>query len=373
MRADSLMAIGRIPVIDSVVSDTADRGDTVDVYGSDWLQQKGTGWIRIDSATAQKDMDTASWDSVQISAIIPASAFDGSHSIQVFNSDSFGDTVPIFIASSCTIPTITRHATGICTVGVAVSWDHAQTGTVDSVTISPALPSGLSLAKTGANIGRISGTPLAASPKTAYVLTAWGCSGSGTTNPGDTITVILLPPGTMAYVTGNLRDTVGTAQTRDSLVVTGGGAIDSFRISPALPAGLALDSTTGAISGTPTRRSIDSLGYTVTAYNSAGTATTTIGIKIVSMIDSIRPVSGRVGSVFTVYGVNFGETAGSFWLNGIDCGFPKTWTPTGGSDTVPAGSPRGYYSPKVVPNGGAYRDSSRYGFRVKAPAITGGE
>ena len=52
-------------------------------------------------------------------------------------------------------------------------------------------------------------------------------------------------------------------------------AQSGYHISPSLPAGLNLDTTTGIISGTPTAAS-PMTTYTVTAYNADGSATTTI-------------------------------------------------------------------------------------------------
>ena len=52
-----------------------------------------------------------------------------------------------------------------------------------------------------------------------------------------------------------------------------GGAAVSWSISPALPAGLALDMTTGAIGGTPNATAAPQI-YMVTAQNLAGQSTT---------------------------------------------------------------------------------------------------
>jgi gliding motility-associated-like protein len=54
-----------------------------------------------------------------------------------------------------------------------------------------------------------------------------------------------------------------------------------YTISPALPAGLVFNSTTGTISGTPTALS-PAVIYTIKAYNSGGIGTATISIKVVS-------------------------------------------------------------------------------------------
>jgi len=57
-----------------------------------------------------------------------------------------------------------------------------------------------------------------------------------------------------------------------------------YSISPALPAGLNFDSTTGSISGTPTALSPQTT-YTITATNSSGSNTATVDIAVISSTD----------------------------------------------------------------------------------------
>jgi hypothetical protein len=63
------------------------------------------------------------------------------------------------------------------------------------------------------------------------------------------LTVTQLP--VFTYVTNPATYTVDAAITENTITSTG-GAIDSFTVSPQLPAGLSLNKTTGAITGTPT-------------------------------------------------------------------------------------------------------------------------
>ena len=53
----------------------------------------------------------------------------------------------------------------------------------------------------------------------------------------------------------------------------------SWSVSPSLPAGLSLDSSTGAISGTPTAIT-SSASYTITASNTGGSTTASITIEV---------------------------------------------------------------------------------------------
>lgn len=77
-------------------------------------------------------------------------------------------------------------------------------------------------------------------------------------------------------ITGVQYDTIGKPITPIIPTNTGTGAI--YTVSPSLPAGLSVDSTTGIISGTATGVK-GSTVYTITATNSAGTGTFQISIE----------------------------------------------------------------------------------------------
>jgi hypothetical protein len=74
--------------------------------------------------------------------------------------------------------------------------------------------------------------------------------------------------------------TSGVAATTFTPVTTSGGlGTNTFSITPALPAGLSLNSSTGAISGTPTTASI-STSYTVTVTDSSSTVSSTFSLSV---------------------------------------------------------------------------------------------
>jgi hypothetical protein len=92
-------------------------------------------------------------------------------------------------APSCNAPTVEYGSAIVCTVGVAMIVDDpTTTGTVDSIKAISTMPAGLSVTKTGASAGRVSGTPLVAVSKAAYQIRAWGCASSA--DDYDTITII---------------------------------------------------------------------------------------------------------------------------------------------------------------------------------------
>ena len=85
-------------------------------------------------------------------------------------------------------------------------------------------------------------------------------------------------PAGLTYSRTAATYTVGVA-IADNVPSSTGGVIDSYSISPALPAGLSIDAGTGVISGTPTAAS-PTTTYTITGGNCVADTTTTITITV---------------------------------------------------------------------------------------------
>ncbi len=84
-------------------------------------------------------------------------------------------------------------------------------------------------------------------------------------------------PSNLHYPQASISAMVGTSIATDTPTVN--GAVTSWSVSPVLPAGLSLSNTNGAISGTPTVAKAQA-AYTVTASNSAGSASTSVQISV---------------------------------------------------------------------------------------------
>ena len=166
-------------------------------------------------------------------------------------------------------------ATAVYIKGTAITPNSPTSsgGAVTSYSVSLALPAGLSLST---STGIISGTPTAVTATASYTVTASNAAGSTTATL--TITVEDAAPAGLAYTTGTAVYTVGTPIPANSPISTG-GAVTSYGVSPALPAGLSLSTSTGVISGTPT--AVTAAGsYTITASNSTGSTTATLTITV---------------------------------------------------------------------------------------------
>jgi hypothetical protein len=163
------------------------------------------------------------------------------------------------------------------TVGTAIAQlNPTVTGTPTSYTVSPGLPAGLALNGTS---GAISGTPTAVQAATNHTVTATNSGGSTTASVS--IRVNDVAPA-IAYANSTYSFTTELPITAVTPTATG-GAIVTWTIAPALPAGLAFSATTGAISGTPTAASAAS-NYVITATNSGGSDTFDLAIGVQSAV-----------------------------------------------------------------------------------------
>ncbi|RZT36612.1 kelch repeat-containing protein [Cupriavidus agavae] len=172
-----------------------------------------------------------------------------------------------------------RDQSVVYTLGVAIP-ANAPTSTGGAITayaISPALPAGLVI---DALTGMISGTPSAESVATPYTVTGSNAAGSVTTTLTLSVQRPVLPPASLTYPAPTLSLTRGVAMTAVLPSLTGGAA-DTYSVSPALPAGLSLNTATGAVSGTPAA-SQSQTPYVITARNGGGAAQATLRITVIS-------------------------------------------------------------------------------------------
>lgn len=158
-------------------------------------------------------------------------------------------------------------------------------GTPTAYSVTPALPIGLFIDSTD---GKILGTPTN-SGNGFYTVTASNAAGSASV-------VVLIniadsAPLTLGYTNGG--QTVNTYGLFTTMSPTLANIPDSvsYRITPNLPSGLTLDTSTGTVSGIPLENN-GVTAYTVTAYNPVGESSSAISITIQDPARSITyPVS----------------------------------------------------------------------------------
>ncbi|MBE7369124.1 kelch repeat-containing protein [Ramlibacter pallidus] len=169
----------------------------------------------------------------------------------------------------------TASAVYVVGVPIAANVPGASGDPVLRYTVTPELPPGLAI---DARTGVISGTPVAVTPRTVHVVTAENAGGSATARVEIEVRLALAPPATLTYAQLSAVYTVGQAIAANTPASTG-GPVASYAVTPALPAGLAFDGGTGAITGTPTAVTA-AADYTVTASNAAGAATATLRLEV---------------------------------------------------------------------------------------------
>jgi acetyltransferase-like isoleucine patch superfamily enzyme len=170
--------------------------------------------------------------------------------------------------------------TFLWTQGEAVNECPIVTGTAPvTLSISPSLPSGLSF---NTSTGCITGTPTVAISSTAYTVTATNSFGSGTDNFNIVVSASVTPVApTIEYTESTFAFNTIDAVNICPSVLTGDPTI-VVSVSPSLPSGLTLNSSTGCITGTPTSTSANT-SYTFTATNSVGSDTDVATIGVVNL------------------------------------------------------------------------------------------
>ena len=172
------------------------------------------------------------------------------------------------------------------TAGAAISPNipSSSGGAVVSYSVSPALPAGLSL---NASTGAISGTPSSVTATATYTVTATNPAGSTTVGLSITVSATTVPPSGLTYAVNPATYTVAVPISPNT-PSSSGGPVASYSVSPDLPAGLTLNTTSGAISGTPTAV-IAAAAYSVIATNAAGSTTASL---IITVNAAVAPPSG---------------------------------------------------------------------------------
>ena len=193
-------------------------------------------------------------------------------------------TITIAVSGTATLSPGTQTVTG--RVGAAITATTAFTSTglgTRYFSIAPALPAGLAFSS---STGVLSGTATAAKDATTYVVTA----ADGTNYAIATMRLTITSVPTMTPATQSITGVVGTAITATTAftasTVTG---TKTFTVSPALPAGLTINATTGVVSGTPTAVAQQAT-HVVTATDGTNSATSNLTV-VVSSTSSTTPVA----------------------------------------------------------------------------------
>ena len=215
-------------------------------------------------------------------------------------------TLTITVAAAGVAPVINSALTASGTVGAAFGYTITASNSPTSFSAAP-LPAGVT--RSGAIL---SGTPTTAGT-TSVTLGATNATGTG--NATLTITIAAAPaaPISTPGINNSPLTAAGTVGSPFSFTITASGSPTNYAASP-LPAGLTINTSTGAITGTPS--TVGTTSVSLGATNSAGTGTATLMITV---------VAARVPPVVTLQPVNQTAAAGqsaSFTVGGAGSSNP---------------------------------------------------
>jgi len=241
----------------------------------------------------------------QIDFNFDSSIFNGSGNNLLYSS---GSETEIFLEVPLIAPAISSYTSSSADYpyNTAITTNSPLNigGEVTAYTVAPALPAGLAL---NATTGDITGTPTTSTVSSNYTITATGPGGSDTFVL--TLSVLDEAPIFSGYTSNDDSYIVGLT-IASNVPTLSTGVATSYSISPSLPAGLSFNTSTGAISGTPTAASADQV-YTITASNNGGTDSITINIEVLnpaflsfdvgaSYDFGVLPVGGQQNQTITI-------------------------------------------------------------------------
>lgn len=264
----------------------------------------------------------------EITGTIPVSAGNANYGFSIAVADAAGATASksysgIVNPGSAILSLITKAISPV-TAGITYSFPVAVSGGAQPYAFaitSGSLPSGLSI---NASTGVISGTPAITSGGQTYSFTL-SVSDTASQNQSVSIvgTIASNPVGSVQIVSTTIPGiAVGSVSTG---VSTSGGVTPlTFSISSgALPSGLSINSTTGAITGTvPVAQGNTNYGFSITVVDSAGgtasksfTGTVNAGSSVLSILSTqISPATAGVSYSFPLT-VSGGTTPYAFTVS----------------------------------------------------------
>lgn len=221
--------------------------------------------------------------------------------------DAFGDTATSgSLSIVITAPTITFPASlSGGTVGTAYSASVAATGVVGASTYtiaSGSLGPDLSL---NASTGAITGTPKASDVGT-LTFTVNVVDAYGDTKTSGSLSIAIVAP-TITFPTSLPGGTVGTAYS-GSVAATGPAGASTYTIaSGSLGSDLSLNSSTGAITGTPKASDVGTFTFTVKVVDAYGD-TATSGSLSITIVAAGAIVFGAAPTATATVGVAYSST-----------------------------------------------------------------
>ena len=295
-------------------------------------------WLVIDATSLSIDPGVGTVTGTTV-AVTPAVTTTYTLTATSAAGSSTASATVIVVVAPAGLAYSTNPATYTVGTSITANTPSSTGGAITSYGVSPALPAGLSLSTT---TGILTGTPTAATALAVYTVTGTNASGSTTVALTVTVTTSSTAPAGLTYSTNPATYTVGTSIAANTPSSTG-GTITSYAVSPALPAGLSLNATTGIVTGTPTAATALA-AYTVTGTNASGSTTVALTVTVApssgppaGLTYSTNPATYRSGE--TIAPNNPSSTGGAIATYGVSPNLPAglSLSPTTGVITgIPA-------------------------------------
>lgn len=253
------------------------------------------------TVVAQATHGTATAAGTSIS-YTPTAGYAGADSFTFRASNAAGDSNVATVTITVSAPTITLSPTTLTNPTVGSPYSATITASGGQPTYSYAvtagtLPSGLTLAANGT----LSGTPSATGPFNFTITATDSSTGTGPFTGSRAYSFsIAAPTITMSPVAGALPGATAGSAYSQSISASGGTAPYGFNVSSGtLPPGMALNASTGALSGTPT--SSGNYNFTVTATDSnsfTGSAAYSLSVALPTLSSSTTLPDGVAGQAY---------------------------------------------------------------------------
>jgi hypothetical protein len=239
----------------------------------------------------------------------PTAAVTSNVTISATNAGGTGSAALVLTINS-PAPVITSATSASGTVGVPFSYSITASNSPTSYSVDGTLFAGLTL---NTSTGVISGTPTAAVTSNVTI-NATNAAGTGSA----VLALTINPPAPAITSATSASGTVGAAF---SYSITASNSPTSYSVAGSLPAGLALNTSSGVISGTPTAAVTSNV--TVNATNAGGTGSAALSITIAQQVQqgakpaitSATSASGTVGAAFS-YAITASNSPTSYSVTG---------------------------------------------------------
>ena len=273
-------------------------------------------------------------------------------------------TVNISISAPPT-PSITSTLTASGSTGVAFGGYTITASNLPTSYNATGLPAGLSI---NTATGVISGTPTSSTSYSAsnpINTTITATNSSGTDSKTLAFTILLSAPSITSSLTAN--GATGTPFAGYTIAAT--NSPTSFNAT-GLPPGLSINTSTGAISGTPTLNGSYNVSISATNATSTDTKTLVINISLTApVITSSLAASGATGVVFGGYTITATNLPTSYNATGLPPGLSIN-TATGAISGTP--TTNGTYNTSISATNATATDTQTLVFTIalSAPSIT---